>query len=110
MVIFLLKVLPLPSKRRELLEIMRNVAGPVSVQPGCYACEIYECAGDSQSVLYLEEWSSMENLQHHIKSALYAKILAAMELSETRPEIRFFENPNVWGLELIESLRAGIKI
>ena len=105
MVFFMLKINPSPSKRRELLEILRSGIGPISVQPGCLACGIYEGSGDDQTVLYLEQWDSLEALHRHIQSASYVNILAAMELSLTQPEIRFYETSQMWGMELVESLR-----
>ena len=106
MVILLLKILPSPSKRRELLDILRSVVGPTSIQPGCRACEIYEGSGDDQTVLYLEQWDALTQIQRHIQSALYVNILTAIEFSTTQPEIKFYEISQVWGMELLKTLRT----
>ena len=106
MMIFLLKITPLPLRRREVLDILRNVHGPTLVKPGCLACEVYEGTGDDQSVLYLEQWKSAAELHHHIQSIIYTRILATMDLSAIQPEINFYETSQVQGLELIESLRS----
>jgi hypothetical protein len=43
----------------------------------------------------------------HIRSALYARVLKAMELSERQPEIRFFEISATEGLDLIAGVRSS---
>ena len=105
MIIFLLKMTPLPSKRWELLNILRSVTGPTLIQPGCLACEIYESSEDDQAVLYLEKWDSSADIHKHIKTALYARLLTAIELSAIQPDIHFYETEQISGIELIESLR-----
>ena len=104
--LFLLKILPSPGNRRELLDILRSVVGPTSIQPGCLVCGIYEGSGEDQTVLYMERWGSLASIQRHIQSILYLKILAAMELSTVQPEVSFYETSKVWGMELLESLRT----
>jgi quinol monooxygenase YgiN len=106
MLIFLLKITPPPTRRREVLDILKNVQGPTSAKPGCLACEIYEGVGDDQAILYMEHWRSAVDLQYHIQSVIYARLLAAMDLSSIRPEINFCEISKVQGMGLIESLRT----
>ncbi|HQH71220.1 MAG TPA: antibiotic biosynthesis monooxygenase [bacterium] len=105
MVLFLLKIYPSPSHRREVLDILRHVVGPTSIQPGCLACEIYEGMEDDQTILFLEQWESLIHIQPHIQSALFVRLLAAMELSATQPMIRFCEISQIQGIELVEALR-----
>lgn len=106
MLVSMLKIEPSPSNRRELLDILHNVAGPTSSRPGCQACEIYEGAFDSQTVLYIEQWDSLANLSLHIRSPLYARILMAMDLATSRPELKFIDSSGTYGMDLVESLRG----
>lgn len=106
MMIFLLKITPPPTLRREVLQVLNNVHGPISVKPGCLACQIYQGVGEDQAILYLELWKSAAELHCHIQSAVYAKLLAAMDMSAVQPEINFYETSQVHGIELIESLRT----
>lgn len=106
MVIFLLKINPPPHLRRELVDILRSVTGPISIQPGCLACEVYESSGEDDTVLYFEHWQSMADMQNHIQSSIYSRMLTAMELSRVQPEMGFYKVSQVWGMELIESLRV----
>lgn len=107
MLIFMLKMTPSPKNRGELLNILHNVIAPTLIQPGCLACEIYESSGHDQTVLYLEQWNSPTDIHRHIQSALYSRVLAAIDLSAMQPEIKFYEISKTYGMELIESLRTS---
>ena len=103
---FLLKITPPASRRREVLEILKHVHGPISVKPGCLACEIYEWVDNDQAILYLEQWRSAANLHYHIQSMIYARLLAAMDLSAIEPEINFYETAQTHGMEVIAMHRT----
>lgn len=106
MLIFLLKITPPATCRREVLEILNTVHGRTAVQRGCLASEIYEGVGDDQAILYLEQWKSAADLHSHIQSVIYARLLAAMDLSAIQPEIHFYEISQVQGMALIRRLRT----
>jgi quinol monooxygenase YgiN len=107
MIIATLKMIPRDEKRREILDILLTVKGPVLAERGCLSCGIYEEHDEEQSLLYVELWRSLEELERHIRSSSYAKILEAMELSLLLPEISFFESKETDGLALIENLRSS---
>jgi quinol monooxygenase YgiN len=55
---------------------------------------------------YAEQWDSEEALRDHVRSDLYRRVLAAMELSRKPPEVSFHFTSDTKGLELIEAMRA----
>ena len=105
MVMFFLKLNPPPSKRQEALELLHYQQGPTLVTPGCLDCSTYERTAD-EAVLYFEQWQSREQMYDHIKSRAYMSVLAAMELSESVPEVDFVESIDTDGIELIKALRS----
>ncbi len=56
--------------------------------------------------MYMERWDSELELHRHIQSDLYARILAAAELSCTPPEFNFHYVNTSRGMDLIEALRS----
>ncbi len=106
MVLSLIKMTAAPGKRQSLLEVLRFVADQIRVKNGCVDCAVYEARDQKRTVLYVEQWQSREELDRHIQSDLYRRILTAIELSSERPEITFHEVSETKGLELIESLRT----
>ena len=107
MVIALLKINPRPETRKDVLEILRFLRGPLGARQDCLACEIYEAHDSEGEILYLEQWRSMEALSRHIQSSLYMRVLTAMELAARAPEICFHEVADSRGMDLIEALRGG---
>jgi len=108
MIVGTLRILPLPNRRIEVLEILRSVQGPVLAQPGCAACHIYEEQGPEPAVAFVERWESREALEAHLRSEMYRRVLGALELSGGRPDIRFEEVSASEGMELIERSRLTI--
>ena len=98
----LIKILPAPEKRKEVLDILISNKGPIQAIHSCLACSICEEEGD---IVYIELWRTTEDFIRHIRSDLYTRILGAMELSRKKPEVNFFEISSVKGMELIEAVR-----
>lgn len=101
-----LKIVPLPDRRGDVLEILRSVQGPVLAEPGCTACHIYEEPGPEDAVVLVERWESEAALEAHIRSEAYKRILGAIELSGAPPVIRFDHVSGSEGIERIEHARG----
>ncbi len=105
MVISAIRIFPPRDQRRHLLAVLRSVQGPTQAQPRCQECQIYEEDGYDEAVLFLERWDSETDMERHIRSDLYQRILAAMEISRMPPEIAFHYISQTKGIELIQALR-----
>ena len=98
--------LVVPQKRTaEVLKILRSLLGPTNAHPGCASCEIYRDALDDRVFLYVEEWGSREQLESHIRSDHYRRLLAVMEVASEWPEIRYDTVSERQGFELVEAIR-----
>jgi quinol monooxygenase YgiN len=106
MMLAMVKIVPSPGKRQEILDILLSVKGPTLAVPGCRACSIYEEHGAEQAIAYVELWQAPAEMYRHLRSPLYSRVLEAMELSARKPEICFHTVLRTEGLELIESLRS----
>jgi quinol monooxygenase YgiN len=105
MILGTLRILPLPDRRLDVLEILRSIQGSVAAQPGCGSCRIYEEEGPEAAIVLLEEWESKAALKAHLRSDAYHRILGALELSSAAPEVRFDSVSDSQGMELIERIR-----
>ena len=106
MIISLLKLSPIPSKRQAILDLLRFVETEVRQKRGCLGCGIYDECDESGTILYLEQWRSKEENHLHIQSKLYLRLLNAMDLGRKAPEIVFLEVSDTKGFDLIEALRG----
>jgi quinol monooxygenase YgiN len=106
MVIGTLRIPLSPARRAEVIQILRSLQGPMSAQPGCAGCHIYEEEDPEPAVVLVERWESEEALEEHIRSEAYRRILGAVELSGSPPEVCFDFVSSSKGMELIERLRS----
>jgi quinol monooxygenase YgiN len=107
MIVGTLRIVPLPDRRAEVLEILRSVQGPVLAQAGCTAYQIFEERGPDEAVVLVERWETAAALETHIRSEAYRRILGAIELSSGAPEIRFDHVSATEGIEVIERSRVA---
>ena len=106
MIVGTLRVIPAPDRRAEILEVFRAVQGPVRAQPGCLACHIYEEQGSEPAIVLVERWETQPALEAHLRSEAYRRVLGAVELSGSPPEVSFDYVSATDGIELIERSRA----
>jgi quinol monooxygenase YgiN len=106
MIIAILKIFPRKEKRLEALDVLLSVKGPVLAEPGCLCCCLYDEHGEEPGILYIEQWRSMADMEKHLRSSSYGRILEAMELSTRLPELNFYETAKTWNFELVERMRG----
>ena len=105
MILSKFRLFPAPEKRRQVLAALRSVQGPTQAEPSCLASQVYEEDGPESAILYVEEWNSESEFRDHVRSELYRRILAAIDLSKSAPEIGIYQISNVQGLEFIQQMR-----
>ena len=94
------------GKREVLLEILHSVENALRGRVACIDCCVFEQPVGERAVLYLDQWSSLEDLVLHIRSELYLRMLVAMELAERPPEVNFHEIATTKELSWVRALRV----
>ena len=105
MILSKFRLFPAPEKRRQVLAALRSVQGPTQAEPSCAASQVYEEDGPDSAILYVEEWNSESEFRDHVRSELYRRVLAAIDLSKSAPEVCIYSVSNVQGLELVQQIR-----
>jgi quinol monooxygenase YgiN len=106
MTIVTLHLKVMPGKRWDMLKTMHGLIGPTSVQPGCLHCSFYSDTRNDDELILLEKWDTFTNLEKHIRSDEFRKIIRAMESLSEPPEINFYGIASIKGMELVEKLLA----
>jgi len=106
MIIGTIRIKPPPHRRPDVLEVLRLVQGRVQDLPGCTGCHIYEEEGLEPAVVFVERWASDEALATHLRSEIYQRILGAIELSASPPDVSFEHVSATEGIEVIERSRS----
>jgi quinol monooxygenase YgiN len=96
-----------PGEREEMIKAFWLLLGPLRVEPGCLACDLYQNIGNEDGFFYLEAWQTSEQLERHMRSARYERLLAIMEASAQPPLLRYHLVSDTRGLEYLEAVRLG---
>jgi len=96
-----------PGQAHTIIDVLESMRGQTASSPGCLGCLLTVEVGASDTICYQEQWRDRETLERHLRSPLYARVLAAMELSCTQPLVEFFEVSKTGGLELVEVARGA---
>lgn len=103
MILSIIKITAASNNKDEILDILFFVKGPTEGKHGCLSCGIYQDLQNEHIIFYEELWDGRENLYGHIRSNLYRNILAAVDMSNEPPEIKFSTVSSVAGLDLIQT-------
>jgi quinol monooxygenase YgiN len=75
--------------------------------PGCIGGGVFQEVGCPEAALYVEMWQEEAQLEAHIRSRDYERLLAVMETSAEPPALRFEFVVETRGLAWVEQLRLG---
>ena len=107
MILATLKIGVSPDRRAGVLEVFSLLLEPIRVEPGCLWCGLYQEVGNGDELLYVEEWETPEQLERHMRSGRYERLLAIMEASDRPPVLRYSSISAARGLEYLEAVRLG---
>ena len=90
------------GKKEEVVRFLRSLIGPTRVETGCLNCHLYQDMNDECAITWMEQWRSQDDLNRHVRTPQYKRILAALDMSDAKPEIRFDTVVETKGMKLIE--------
>ena len=96
-----------PQKRGEALKILRSTAERNKILPGCLDSRIYEDLQEENVLMFEELWRSDEELEQHLRSDEYRRVLLVLEMALQNPEVRFNQVSSSSGIETIEKARTS---
>jgi quinol monooxygenase YgiN len=96
-----------PQKRDEALKILRLTAEQCRIRPSCLSCHIYEDVQEQDVLMFEQKWRNREDLEGHLRSDDYHKVLLVMEMALRQPEIRFDSISGSTGIETVEKARSS---
>jgi quinol monooxygenase YgiN len=105
MILATLRIAVPPGCKEEIIRAFWPLLGPMRVEPGCLGCGLYDEIANTEVLYYVEEWDTSEQLERHMRSARYERLLALMETSAQPPILRYYVIAGVKGLEYLEAIR-----
>ena len=80
--------------------------GPTEVKRGCLRCQLLQAWHDPDTLVLQASWETPEDLNSHLQSDNYKRLLLLMELSPVPPILEFWTVQEVSGLELVQTARG----
>ena len=93
-----------PRSFDEAAQVLRSLVGTVRAEPGCCATRLLQGLDAAASVTFVEEWRSRDDLQRHLRSPAFRKVLAVMELAARAPNVEIDDVSSRRGFDLVEEL------
>jgi quinol monooxygenase YgiN len=97
------------NQNGEIVRLLRSLIEPTRVETGCISCGLYKDLHDPGIIVWAEEWNTQDDLERHVRSPQYKKILAAFDMSNAQPDMRFNTVVETKGMQLIVEARAKEK-
>jgi quinol monooxygenase YgiN len=95
------------GKRKEFLDVLLYLKGPTEALPECRACWICQDATNDNAIIYLVQWDTQEDLESHLRSERFRRLLPYIEMSVEPPAVSFGSIEHIRGIEfLVEVLSA----
>jgi quinol monooxygenase YgiN len=110
MVVFTLRLLAPPRLRGEILQMLRSAMGPTLAERGCRNCHLQQDADDPNLLTFTQEWEAQEDVDRHMASNEYRKVLAAMDMADAPPDVTFLTVLGESGFERIAAARQHLAV
>jgi len=94
------------EKRKEVLQTVKAILGPIRRERGCISCNCYVDVEDENVLFFEEEWKARADLENHLRSEHFGVLNGAMRLLRVEPDIRFNTIASTAGPEAIKTARA----
>jgi quinol monooxygenase YgiN len=94
------------EKKKEILQTVKAILGPIRRERGCMSCNCYVNVEDENVLFFEEEWKTREDLDNHLRSDHFGVLNGAMRLLRVEPDIRFNTIASTTGPETIKAIRV----
>jgi len=95
------------DRRDEALRVLRSLVGPVRSQPGCVQTQLMADVQSHHVVTWVSRWRTRPDLERHLRSTHFRRILAVMELAAENPYVEFEAGGELRGLDLVHEVIGG---
>jgi len=89
MIIVTLRMTVRPDKRHDFMESIRGMLGPTRIERGCISYCLYEDIENNNTFTLVEEWETRDDLEKHVRTDNYRRLLELMDLLSEPYELRF---------------------
>jgi quinol monooxygenase YgiN len=92
------------QRRDEATAVLQSLVGPIRAQPGCTSTRFLSELNEANALTFVEEWSARADLELHLRTPAFRKILAVMELASEQPIVEVDELGKRRGFDFVEEV------
>lgn len=89
------------GRREEILEVLSSLKEPAEVSKGCRGCSILQNADDDRVLTCLERWDTVADLEDHIRSERFRRLVPYIDISLEPPAVAFETVDKFQGMEFL---------
>ena len=95
------------GKRQEVLDVLLCLKGPIEALTECRGCWICQDVANDHALTYLSQWETQADLESHLRSERFRRLLPYIEMSIEPPAVSFGSIEHMRGIEfLVEVLSS----
>ncbi len=95
------------GKRQEVLDVLLCLKGPIEAVAECRGCWICQDVANDHALTYLSQWDTQDDLESHLRSERFRRLLPYIEMSMEPPTVSFGIIEHIRGIEfLVEVLSS----
>jgi len=103
-IIVTLRMTVRPDRHHDFTESIRGMLGPTRAERGCIRYCLYEDIENKNTFTLVEEWKTRDDLEKHVRSDNYQRLLELMDLLSEPCELRFSAFSQTAEMELMLEL------
>ena len=84
-----IRVVAPEGKRQEFLDVLLHVKGPTEAMAECRACWVCQDVTNDHTFIYQIQWDTQEDLESHLRSERFRRLLPYIEMSVEPPVVSF---------------------
>ncbi len=107
MVQLLMRIRTLPGDEQAITYALRSLMVPVQLNRGCAGCHLYVDTDDPQTLCYVEDWVTVEDLNREIRSDRFTRLLSVMERAPELPVLQFGFLSHTRGLDYVREIKEA---
>ncbi len=101
----ILNIRSCPTGNASMIQAFAALMFEAKVQRGCVDCQLYAEPSNPQSLHYVEQWSTLEDLESQLRSQRFGMLLATMETAAEAPKLEVRTVSDQRGLDYVRTVR-----
>ena len=106
MILVIMEMTTLPSKRKEFLQTVRALIQSIRKEKGCIKCSTCQDVENENTFCMIQGWETQKELDRYFQSDLFEVLLGTKNFLSEPCEIKFSTVSSTTGIDSIKKARS----